>query len=473
MYSLIKLFEFDLIANNNIIFFSIDILKMALPDSGAIPKSLRYSEVVPRGLKSDNNFVEFLPTNGSSFAAEQTFRIPIQAYSQFLDTGHSYLKFDVSVFGAAADDCLFDGGASGLISRLRVLSSSNAELERIDDYGAISALMNDINRTTNNTTSSGAIMEGLSDTILPSGHPDMELQRIVAALGAAIPATTTFCLPLHLSGILGPLLHKYLPLPIINNGIVLEITLASPNYALVNQTNNAAFAYLLTNIKYVAALVTPPSDFMAMFKQVTTQSGLTLSSTSFRNYLSQINTNAQNTIKIVDSLKSVKSLFVMMRSAALLNLPQHYSITARAKADCSQFFTRINNIPVPAAAITATVTNASQVYTELMKAMAKLGDSIVGGNISQPSFIVADDIAAVGVAAGASIGAKFALGLDLEAYQNEALISGVSMYSNNTSEIQVVLTADGTVNGGQQVNSILLYDLELNIDNVGNVTVNY
>lgn len=448
---------------------------MALPDSGAIPTSMRYSEVVPRGIKADNNFVEFLPSNGSTFVENQIVRIPIQAFSQFLDTSHSYLKFNANVsIGAnslAGNIVVFDGGAAGLISRLRVLSASNVELERIDDYGSLSALMNDITRSTGNTLTS-AISEGTAATTEATGHLDMRSQRN-ATLVAGAPIVSTFCLPLHLSGVLGPLMRKYLPLPIINNGIVLEFMLAPASTAFFNQNADGAVIYNVSDIKYVAALVTPPNDFMAMFRQVTQQSGLTISSTSFRTYISQLPAaNAQHTIKIVDSLKSVKSVFTIMRGVALLNDLQHPSITARGKHGASSFFTRINNIPVPSAPIQLDDALGAQALTELRKSMAKLGDGIHGGGITIKSYIVNNDATASMGGADISHGAKFALGLDLEAFQNEALISGVSMYANNTSEIQVIIHANGAVVGGVQVNNFLLHDLELVIDNVGNVTVN-
>jgi hypothetical protein len=444
---------------------------VTLPDSGAIPKSLRYSEVVPKGLKSSANFVDFLPSNGSTFTDNQIIRIPIQAFSQFLDTQHSYLAFDVNVSATNADVLYFDGGGHGLFKRLRVLSSSNNELERIDDYGAITSLISDMVRSYGNYAAQGGLSEGF-----PSDGSTASRTRHVTI--GAVSRKTSFALPLHASGTLGMLLHKYLPLPVINNGIVLELTVSPRNYSIYSSTGNPVTQMDISNIRYVAALITPPNDFLDMFKQVVGRSGLVLSCTSFRNYVAQLaGTQGTNTVKIVDSLKSCKSYFGMLRRTTNINNLNEFSVTSRGRENLSSYILRVNNQPIPYSAVDTTgVLSASNnnttngcpagAYLELMKALSRLGDSQVGFAITGECYTADDSSALVN-----SQTPKFAFAVDLEAFQSEAILSGTSMYSGNTSEIQVILTGTGA--NAVQIDSYILYDMELVIDPSGTVNVNY
>lgn len=445
----------------------------SLPDSGAIPKSMRYSEVIPKGLKASANFVDFLPSNGSTFTDNQIIRIPIQAYSQFLDTRHSYLSFKATVNATNNDVIYFDAGGHGCFKRVRVLSANNVELERIDDYPALTALLGDVVRSYGNYSSQGGLAEGLS-----SDGATAAKQRHFTINGAK---TTSFAIPLHASGVLGMLLRKYLPLPSMNNGVVLELTVSPRSYCLLNSNPNAITQFDISDVKYVGALITPPNDFLDMFKQVVSRSGLVLSTVSFRNYVTQLaGTNGTNTIKIVDSLKSCKSYFGMLRRTTNLNDAQEYSITARGRENLTSYILRVNNQPIPYSAVSTqgilTASNSStgndapaSAYLELLKALSRLGDSQIGFTLTGEVYTADDTSAMIGASNFQT--PKFAIGCDLEAFQSEAVLSGTSMYSGNTSEIQVILTGTGA--NAVQVDSYMMYDMEVVIDPTGVVSVNY
>ena len=441
----------------------------------AIPKGIRYSEVIPKGIKAVPSFVDYLPSNGSTFSDGQVIRIPIQSYAQLLDTKHSMLSFDATVNATAADVLTFDAGGHGCIQRLRVLSASNQELERIDDYAHMVMIASDIIRSYGNYISVGGLAEGLST----SSQNNAVAQRSVTIAAGPTAQTTSFSLPLHISGVLGCLLSKYLPLPVINNGIILELTIAPRTYALRSSTANAVTSFSISNVRYQAALVTPSSDFLDNFRAIVARSGLVLSTTSFRNYVQQLSggTNGTNTVKIVDSLKSVKSFFGSFRRNAILTNQAGYSITSRGRENLSSYFLRINNTPIPTAPVSCTgaltAANAStggsaptQAILEVYKSMARLGDSQVGFNLTGEVYTADDTTTLVN-----NQTPKFLIALDLEAFQGQAVLSGTSMFSGNTSEIQVVLT--GTGGNACQFSGFLLYDMELVIDAVGNLNVNY
>lgn len=447
--------------------------------SQAIPKSLRYSEVVPKGVQATPSFAPFLPSNGSSFTAGQVCRIPIQAYSQFLDTKHSYLSFDVTTTAGAvaigAGNAIHDAGGHGMIQRLRVLSANNQELERIDDYAHITMLLSDMVRSFGNQNSYGAINEGLRSQGTATTF------RKYIGINANTSLTTSFALPLHLSGCLGLLLSKFLPLPIINNGLVLELTFAPINYAYAGADVANIASYSVSNIQYNACLIQPESAFLDTFKNIVAQSGLVLSTTSFRNYVQTLNnTNGTNTLKIVDSLKSVKSFFGTLRRTAILNDGAQFSISNRGREQLSSYFLRLNNVPLPVTPVlcggSLDNTNQQQAgglvpvqcLSELMKAVSRFGDASIGGQL-QPVNFIADDSSVI--PNGNNYNPAFAIGLDLEAYQGQAVLSGTSMFSNNSSEIQVILNGSG--NNAVTVSMFLHYDMELKIDQTGVVTVNY
>ena len=430
-----------------------------------IPKSLRYSELVPKSIKSAVSTVQYLPNNGSSFTAGQVIRIPVAAASQFLDTRQSFLSFDVTVNGTAADEVTFDAGGHGCFTRLRVLAPSGVEIERIDDYPTITALLGDVIRSYGNFTSGGAILEGV--------HYEATAQRSVTIAAGPAAVTTRFSIPFHVSSF-GALATKLIPMPILNGGFIFELTVNSAVNACV--ATNAVSAFTVSNLAYNASLVSVPTDFMQMFMSVVQKSGLVMSCKGFRNYVSQLagGTNGTNTIRILDSLRSVNSVFTILRRNTAFAQAVH-TLTSHGREGATTYQYKINQQPIPSAPVnlSGAITFANvatsgnfpaDAYGEVLKAMWRISDSSIGAGITPAQYVADSSVALVNT----NYAPKFVLAVDLDAYR-DAILSGFDM-SKNASEILLTLT--GSAANACQVDTFLMYDYEMVIDPMGNMNVN-
>ena len=119
------------------------------------PFGVRYGDLLPLGSRARAQVRHFQPNNGTSFSygTSNQIRIPLQS-SGFLDTKHSYLKLTVqagtipgsssSAGGASSNPGqMLDSSVHSLISRLRVEGSDGQELERIDGYNVLAAMLKD------------------------------------------------------------------------------------------------------------------------------------------------------------------------------------------------------------------------------------------------------------------------------------------------------------------------------------------
>lgn len=121
--------------------------------SGLIPNELKYGQDIAAGIAAVTTLREFMAENQSTFSeTNNTVRIPVSS-DQFLDLSQAVLEFKLT---NVTDDAWFDGGAQSIIQRLRVLSSSGVELERIEDYATYAALMDKYTNTPTEMRTAGA-----------------------------------------------------------------------------------------------------------------------------------------------------------------------------------------------------------------------------------------------------------------------------------------------------------------------------
>lgn len=99
------------------------------PLSGQIAEELKYGQTTALGLPSTKQLRVFQAQNQSTFTPTNNIvRIPVST-TDFLDLSEAKLAFDFTNLGIPA---MIDGGAGGCISMIRVLSSQDVELERIE-----------------------------------------------------------------------------------------------------------------------------------------------------------------------------------------------------------------------------------------------------------------------------------------------------------------------------------------------------
>ena len=502
-------------------------------DSKYIPKPMRFWETTPISFRGyPINQVEFAPINGTQYSQGQLIKIAISSSNGFLNTKESYLRLNIkgtlaANSGAAGTVRIASGHAC--IKRLRVYTNAgNVELERIDDYNYLTSMLLDAYSNDAATKSSlfmregyGQITSGITaenNTVgfsnqtqfrtdaagagIISGY-DLRTNALPVANASTAMSTVSFSLMLHASGILGPI-RKYLPLPLINQGITLELLLAPPGEVFYNNRSAVARvvgSYLVTDIAYVATLVTPDEMFLNTMKQIVMNRGLSLKMSSFRFYQQSLSTyGSQTTVKLVDTLKSVKGY-----------LGGFYEETSGNGNDCpyersymglQEYYIRYNNMAIPQTPIVtgqgADVANLNNYFTyvaagefqsrgiqnalaNVLNVLNRLGDTYGGSSrlnlarYAKPRATYLDNNSDGVTAIETSLQGEgsFLFGQCLEQYGSDNTISGLDLSRNNINELQLVLKIPSQSGNINQVTLrvYLYYDMDLKIQRDGSVIV--
>jgi hypothetical protein len=125
-------------------------------------------------------------------------------------------------------------------------------------------------------------------------------------------------------------------------------------------------------------------------------------------------------------------MFFVMNSATANGSLLHRSITARPRANISDYFLLINGEAYPS----QTISNTSRMYSELLRAFDGLSDTGFGGvinyyNYIQPLHTPDSDrlaVAAIGDGGTTTVQKRFLAGIDLDRFNHtsDTLLSGTS-----------------------------------------------
>lgn len=348
------------------------------------PTGVVYSRgAIPVATAATSRISKFYPINGREFKHSATNVVQLQLAdpSAFLDaSGHSFLKFDVMVTGGTdkKDVYMGSGGAHGWIRRLRVLSSTGQQLEDIDDYNALNALMMDlqcspdhVGRVLNAREGSG-IVPGTGDLLDGTG------------------GSRTFCIN-PMCGLLST--DKYLPLLATKAGIMLEFHLEDPNVWLVSSSGEdiANVEYTLQNIEYVAELVDFGPAFNDQFMMGLQESnGVLLSSTTYRNHTLRLTSaGSSETLSIAERARSIKSIFTICREDGEYGKILYDSLGDRSRAQITGYQYRVGSRTYPDHIVKCGESNASESLSQAYKALGgALTDVHHGSLISSKNFVL-------------------------------------------------------------------------------------
>jgi hypothetical protein len=368
------------------------------------PNLLKYSNVLPVGTPSSAKMQKMPPINGGTFKPTGTnvISIALQA-NAFLSGQESYLQFNIRNNGG--NTIYPQSSAHSFFTRLRVLTG-NAEIDRIDQYGALMAMLSDYQLSKEYRESVGAITQGYATCNISASAPmvGFHTQGTTPAVdryaedvdivfnydettGIAPGDTRTFAIPIpcFLS------LSKYIPLSRISGQLILELTLAPFRDAV---TSNGAIDYELTNVNYHATLVTFNEGFESAFDAVLAQGQVQLHSPTYRNYNAPAGLGGYNVI-IPDRARSIKSIFAIQRETAYINSVNNDQnrTDARAYDGMLAYQFRVGSSLFPAQEVDCL--NGAESFTEMHKA---LGLSLAGtnhnGTIVNPSNYVAQSFVA-------------------------------------------------------------------------------
>jgi hypothetical protein len=286
------------------------------------------------------------------------FNIPCGRRGQFLSPRASYFKFRVNNYNTTAGAILtLDYSAQALISRLEVYHGSNL-LEQISEYNVLAHILKDIQSGADHQLTVGSALEGISGTRTGEG--------IAIASAANNPTRRVYSIQL-LSGLIGGLQEKYLPVGEMVGDLRLELTLAGANDPF---TSPNAPNWTVDQMELILEYVELSDTATAMVAQQN-PGGYMLSFDSFANYSSTLGSGVSSMNVLIPARYSVlKTLFTSIRSDANKTAANR-TITDRENifSDTGEWYYAIGGKNMPS----TPVKNTAEAYGEMMKAMHALG----------------------------------------------------------------------------------------------------
>ena len=393
----------------------------------SLPKEMKYSEVLPVGVKSQRRKNVFRAAGGNKYDSKSNNKTLIDIHGDcFLNSRTSYLKFDVETNTADTKDLMFDGSAHSLIKSI-VIRCGSREIERIDEYNLLHAMLADCTMTKEYRGSVGGICEGYGESGLRykdavnekdwnylDGHQTelVPTANYVTALGSSVikkgeENKRTFCINLH-CGVLQS--QRYLPLLCMrgSSGIQIELTWAPIEEAFTSYEKptgkglddaaqtadfvpiavDAGDKFICSNIEYHADMVYFSSDFNANFiLQMQKTGGLQIHTTgwSHSTYVSST-TSGNDECPINHRHKSVKALFCVVRDNSTLNHYESRTLTKRVCSPGSTYNFKIGGIQYPEYPITCGPGKGSEAVTALELCFGKMGDRSGSSAIDRNNF---------------------------------------------------------------------------------------
>lgn len=270
-----------------------------------LPKALKYESPLSL-INCTKTEKAFTPSNGTVFtpAGNNVMRISIPAAQFFLNTSQSYLKYSLinqTVDAQAQPAAVFATGFCPF-SAIRVYCGS-VLLEEINSYNLLANRLVQLQSHSYSSTRM-TIMAGMPD------QDDLaEPQEIDAG------ATRTYTIPL-ISAVFG--VNKFIPLPLMANGLDLEFVLAPAVECLQQAAAGGANNYTINNARLMCEAVTFSPEIVGMLKSALQEAGsLSIPMQSFLTRESSITAGADDlSIPIQVSARSVRGFLHAMRLQA-------------------------------------------------------------------------------------------------------------------------------------------------------------
>ena len=477
--------------------------------SGAIPLGLRYNLGVQDSIKSDRTLRRFQAENPSVFTPNNNVvRIPISS-ENFLDLRHAVLGFDLKN-STATDPQWLDGGASCVIQRLRVLSTSGRELERLEQYNLLSCVLDQY---------AGSVTSQISDDVLKGAPARLDhspfivagttaadyvsssgLQITIAGGGTAILQNATggrgydqkqstrlstgitrhFEMPLRASGFFNSATGKLLP---PRSGFVLELTLAPAVQAFARVSGSAAQAFECQNFicSIPSVMVKDPSFNSAMEARLA--QGISWTGTTYQHH---VNTSAgsagRDVLQIAARCRELKGLMSVMRKQTNIGSAAEFQSSRRTIQYISQYQYQVGsqNYPPNQVDISTTVTpggttagtriaitttadlDVSEAYAEVQRLFGNLGvQSGASCLIGAESFATSELNNGTGL-----------IGVDLSAFSDGSVMSGVNT-ADNALPVSLEILKTAAANAVIQIDTYAVCGVRYIRDASGDLMASY
>jgi hypothetical protein len=413
--------------------------------SRAVPLDLNYQSQTPLAVPSSSNRRSFGPTNGAIFTYDTSPTIRVEINSQngdFLDAQHSYLEFECRNDHPAADLLCLGLGGMSMVESIRV-SQGSVTLEHIRNYGELTAMLQMCQQSPDKIGTDGSLMDGGAGLV---GVVQIDTQagganantRLVSndvhynapLLDAKVPqfggsntipgqGSMRLAVPL-ISSILGNS-EKYIPLGLLGAApIVLEIMLQRPSRTgvwattgrtgdtgqtvpvTVNPVTAANESYTVTNVRYVAHMVSLDRSFTDLLAKTVREVGsITLHGqgwTSVEN--TYLNSEGSPVLNLPVRKKSMTAAYTIQKwqndgSAAGVYTNQKMMCGVGKQMDCTSYQYQIGAVQYPQQAvqfssagtvIDGNARGCAAPYAELAKSFGRLGVTSAETSLSRVTF---------------------------------------------------------------------------------------
>ena len=382
---------------------------MSFPNSEAphmgLSDALVYNRHKATSVPARKQTVHYQPWNSSSaggFQAGDTVKINISGSdSQFLNTKMSFLQVKVQAVGAAAE---LDFSAYSLFRNLAVYQGSN-QLERIESWNALVTSMYTLQGNLSSCGSGDNILYGTGTEVISSTVAANSVGLSLSAgptigsrgfLVPVSPASATFCLPLVGSAIFGPN-QRMLPLCKLNE---LRLELILEDFAGAFFTAGLGTGFIITDIRFVAEVVTLDAGVMSMIDEQMSSAGeLKISADGWSNFQSSHTLgNLTNNILISARYSSVKTLMSTFRNSGNRAATKRW-VSGRANPNFKSWSYVCGNVRYPYTEITDDIA----AYAEAQRALHNLGSldssgicnrvnwADAGAGANQSTYLIATD----------------------------------------------------------------------------------
>lgn len=370
------------------------------------PSGVNYTDIIPLAMSAKATTRKFRPQTTNTFlysSGQRTIRIPLTS-SGFLDPMHSFLRFKIRGITTPASTAAntqklrLDGSASCWINRLRVEGSDGSELERIESYNVLAAMLDTI--VVNHDTSAGldSVMSGKNVPYYGSAvanFPNYGAFIPTSGGPSASPGSDNAGVRASYVVRLASAMFntdKFIPVGFISGaGLTLELQLEDPRTAFVVQEPGQVIDYEISDIEFVGHVMEFSTEFEQAFGASLMQRGpVYFHGTTYRNYVYTVTNSTQFSIPVAERCRSLKALLVAIRDNADTSSQTAYSVSRRTGHNLKQYQFKIGSVVYPQQPVNFDdetnvapffIPNRSEAFAETLKAFAGLSDLRIAPNV--------------------------------------------------------------------------------------------
>lgn len=467
-----------------------------------LPSSINYLDTLPRAIPSEHKRRRFYATNGATFLPGSTIRIPLDSTREYLDPSNCYLNFTYE--NTTGQTCTFDlAGGHSFFENFRIQQKGN-EICRVQYYNRLmNAIVVPCTATqeeqgdislVGQTLYAGTAGAGTLNVPTPAGTAtgaDLTTGRHGSDADIAPGAEVKFNMPLVGGLFTQSGTAKLLPLPLLNAPIELYFDVAGVWSPIVS--SGAAGDWILRDVYVVADLVEVPADVNNFMRELQMAHGGSLAiqgqGYDYNNGTIDAAATGSISLNVPSRKRSIKALYFAGSSRTYAGVGvgsadwATFYLSWSGNMCLRNYFVRAGSVVMPQPAVIAAGDNAvagnneydrGEMLMELKKSMGHLGSHIGTGFLAASNYATNDSDNADGAGAQQSPVSRSGFlvspyGLDMEAYQNEAIKAGLDTQTLSL-EMQLVLEIEGGQAEPVQVDIFTLYDVQYYFNADGSIT---